>query len=102
MSFFSINRSDPLQIWSKTTGPSGSIAITSDNDIHSSVIELSSSDIKSCYIQCPSSSSMTLGIKLSYLALIIKNMNDDLSFEVTIIDDRKKIRRVRASTFQVM
>jgi len=45
---------------------------------------------------------MTLGIKLSYLALIIKNMNDDLSFEVTIIDDRKKIRRVRASTFQVM
>jgi hypothetical protein len=42
-----------------------------------------------------------LGIKLPYLVLIIKNLDQYFSFEVQVLDDKEETRRFRASNYQI-
>eukprot|EP00939_MAST-03C_sp_MAST-3C-sp1_P004020 g4020.t1 len=42
----------------------------------------------------------TLGIKLPFLVMIIKNMRKYFTFEVTVLDDKGVRRRFRASNYQ--
>ena len=65
--------SKPLQIWDKTVN-NGHIKRITDNDIQSSVLEIMSSNISTTYITCPSDAQKTLGIKLPFLVMIIKNV----------------------------
>lgn len=42
-----------------------------------------------------------MGIKLPYLVLIIKNLDQYFSFEVQVLDDKEETRRFRASNYQI-
>ena len=91
--------SRPLQIWEKEVR-NGHIKRLSDQDINSSVLELIGSNVNTCYITCPADPQKTLGIKLPFLVMIIKNLKKYFSFEVQVLDDKGVRRRFRASNYQ--
>ncbi|RUS29317.1 hypothetical protein BC938DRAFT_480797 [Jimgerdemannia flammicorona] len=112
----------PLQLWEKhlptSTASSSSSSSSSappapdtaesksrieriaDDDISSLVIELVSPNLAETYITCPAQLNRTLGIKLPFLVLIIKNLNRYFAFEIEVMDDKGQKRRFRASNFQ--
>lgn len=67
-------RSKPLQIWDSEV-KNGHIKRITDADIQSSVIEVMGSNVSTTYIQCPIDPKETLGIKLPFLVMIIKNVS---------------------------
>ncbi|CAN8269422.1 unnamed protein product [Cochlearia groenlandica] len=91
--------SKPLQIWDKEV-VDGHVKRYHDDEIQSNVLEVVGSNIQSSYITCPADLSATLGIKLPFLVLVVKNLNKYFSFEVHILDDKNVRRRFRASNFQ--
>ncbi|XP_027196827.1 cilia- and flagella-associated protein 20-like [Dermatophagoides pteronyssinus] len=91
--------SNPLQIWEKKV-KNGSIKRITDNDIQSLVIEITGSNVSTTYVTCPPQPRSSLGIKLPFLILIVKNLKRFFSFEVEILDDKNVRRRFRASNFQ--
>ncbi|KAF3534810.1 hypothetical protein DY000_02043354 [Brassica cretica] len=92
--------SKPLQIWDKEV-EDGHVKRCRDDDIQSNVLEVVGSNIQSTYITCPADLSATLGIKLPFLVLVVKNMKKYFSFEIQILDDKNVRRRFRASNFQM-
>lgn len=95
--FYSLG-SDPLSIWRLST-KNGRICRIVDQDINSQVLELSSTITTNCFIACPIDPNKTLGVRLPFLILIIKNMKKYFSFELTILDDTNMPRRFRVSNF---
>lgn len=89
----------PLKIWAQHIR-NGHIKRITDNDIHSAVIHIQGDNVSTTYITCPADPKQTLGIKLPYLVMIIKNLKKYFSFEVQVIDDRNIKRRFRASVYQ--
>ena len=79
----------------------GHIKRITDPDIQSTVLEIASTNITTTYISCPADPHKTLGIKLPFLVMIIKNMKKYFSFEVQVLDDKNVRRRFRASNYQV-
>ena len=79
----------------------GHIKRITDGDIQSSVLEVASANVATTYITCPADPEKTLGIKLPFLVMIIKNLNRYFSFEVQVLDDKNVRRRFRASNYQV-
>jgi Protein of unknown function (DUF667). len=57
-------------------------------------------NVSTNYIVCPSDPNHTLGIKLPYLVIMLKNLKKYFTFEVQVLDDKNVRRRFRASTFQ--
>ena len=45
-----------------------------DPDIQSSVLEIMGTNVSTTFIQCPADPKKTLGIKLPFLVMIIKNV----------------------------
>ncbi|XP_071810415.1 cilia- and flagella-associated protein 20-like [Asterias amurensis] len=93
--------SKPLQIWSKEV-KNGHVERVTDNDIQSYVIEIVGTNVCTTYITCPSDPKKTLGIKLPFLVMIIKNLKKYFTFEVQVLDDNNVKRRFRASNYQSM
>lgn len=91
--------SKPLKIW-KDHVKNGHIKRITDQDIQSSVLEVMGANVSTTYIECPGKPKQTLGIKLPFLVLIIKNMKKYYTFEVTVLDDKNQRRRFRASNYQ--
>ncbi|VVC29993.1 Cilia/flagella-associated protein 20/WDR90/C3orf67 [Cinara cedri] len=91
--------SKPLQLWDKTVR-NGHIKRITDNDIQSLVLDIVGTNISTTYITCPAEKTKTLGIKLPYLIMIVKNMKKYFTFEVQILDDKNIRRRFRASNYQ--
>uniref|UniRef100_A0A1I8I7E6 DUF667 domain-containing protein n=1 Tax=Macrostomum lignano TaxID=282301 RepID=A0A1I8I7E6_9PLAT len=91
--------SKPLQIWTKQVR-NGHIKRITDNDIQSLVLEIVGTNVSTTYITCPAESDKTLGIKLPFLVMIIKNLKKYFTFEVQILDDKNVRRRFRASNYQ--
>merc|ERR1712139_296550 len=103
--------SKPLQIWGQCV-KNGHIKRLTDDDIQSSVLEISGTNVSTTYIQCPkqadpatgkkyrSKKKATLGIKLPFLVMIIKNLKKYFTFEVMGLDDKNINRRFRASNYQ--
>lgn len=91
--------SKPLQIWDCQVR-NGHVKRITDEVIQSSALEIMGSNVSTCYITCPANPKQTLGIKLPFLVLIIKNMKRYFSFEVTVLDDKNIRRRFRASNYQ--
>merc|ERR1712139_258120 len=89
--------SKPLQIWSKEVR-NGHIKRLTDSDIQSSVLEIMGSNIATNYITCPGDPNKTLGIKLPFLVMIIKNLKKYFSFEVKVLDDKNIRRRFELRT----
>lgn len=71
-----------------------------DEDIQSSVLEIMGTNVATNFIACPNEPKKTLGIKLPFLVMILKNLNKYFTFEVQVLDDKNVKRRFRASTFQ--
>jgi hypothetical protein len=95
--FYSIG-SKPLQLW-ESKNQDGTVEIVTDEEIESKVLDLSNSNISQTYISCPPDL-RTLGIKLPYLVLVVKNLKKYFSFEIHILDDKGTKRRFRCSNFQ--
>jgi hypothetical protein len=98
--------SKPLQIWDKKVR-NGHIKRITDNDIQSLVLEIMGTNVSTTYITCPGDTHFpgrghkkTLGIKLPFLVMIIKNLKKYFTFEVTVLDDKGVQRRFRASNYQ--
>jgi len=91
--------SKPLQIWSKKV-KNGHIKRITDQDIQSSVLEVMGTNVSTNYIACPADPQKTLGIKLPFLVMIIKNLKKYFTFEVQVLDDKGVRRRFRASNYQ--
>ncbi|CAL5087421.1 unnamed protein product [Urochloa decumbens] len=89
----------PLQIWDKEV-VDGHIKRPQDEDIQSNVLEIIGTNVQSTYITCPADPSATLGIKLPFLAIIVKNLKKYFTFEIQVLDDKNVRRRFRASNFQ--
>jgi hypothetical protein len=51
-------------------------------------------------LAAPADPTKTLGIKLPFLVMIIKNLKKYFSFEVQVLDDKNVRRRFRASNYQ--
>jgi hypothetical protein len=79
----------------------GHIKRITDSDIQSSVLEIAGSNVSTTFISCPADPKKTLGIKLPFLVMIIKNLKKYFTFEVTVLDDKNVHRRFRASNYQV-
>jgi hypothetical protein len=58
-------------------------------------------NVSTNYITCPADPQKTLGIKLPFLVMIIKNLKKYFTFEVQVLDDKNVRRRFRASNYQV-
>jgi hypothetical protein len=65
---------EPLQLWNKSF--EGDIRFVSDEDLQSDVLELLDTEnlIGKCFISCPQHKSLTLGITLPVVMMIIKNV----------------------------
>lgn len=59
----------------------GHIKRITDQDIQSSVLEIMGTNVSTNYITCPAQPKETLGIKLPFLVMIIKNVRDPPQFE---------------------
>ena len=59
------------------------------------------SNVTTCYVTAPLDPKQTLGIKLPFLVMIIKNLKKYFTFEVQVLDDKNIKRRFRASNYQV-
>lgn len=105
--------SKPLQIWEKNstywvnTVENGYIKRLTDQDIQSSVLEIMGTNVTTTFVTCPKEKDKTLGIKLPFLVMIIKNVRFALTqlkkyftFEVQVLDDKNVRRRFRASNYQ--
>ncbi|CAG0914719.1 unnamed protein product [Notodromas monacha] len=91
--------SKPLQIWDKKVR-NGHIKRITDNDIQSLVLEIIGTNVSTTFITCPADPRKTLGIKLPFLVMIVKNLKKYFTFEVQILDDKNVRRRFRASNYQ--
>ena len=75
--------SKPLQIWD-AKNRNGHIKRITDNDIQSLVLEIEGTNVATTYITCPADPKKTLGIKLPFLVMIIKNLKKYFTFEVQV------------------
>jgi hypothetical protein len=56
-------------------------------------------NVSTNFITAPSNPKETLGIKLPFLVMIIKNLKKYYTFEVQVLDDKNVRRRFRASNY---
>lgn len=78
--------SKPLQIWDKKV-KNGHIKRITDEDIQSLVLEVIGCNVSTTYITCPADPRKTLGIKLPYLVMIVKNLKKYFTFEVQVSEN---------------
>ena len=109
--------SKPLQLWDKKVR-NGHIKRITDEEIQSLVVEVVGTNVRyadsyfiiekirlyclfsTAYITCPLDPKKTLGIKLPYFVMVVKNMNKYFSFEVQVCA-LSIILRVQVSHFSV-
>lgn len=63
----------------------GHIKRITDPDIQSSVLEIMGTNVSTNYITCPADANKTLGIKLPFLVMIIKNVRQFFLFTILFI-----------------
>ncbi|XP_006612447.1 cilia- and flagella-associated protein 20-like [Apis dorsata] len=92
--------SSPLELWDMHV-KNGYIRRVTDDEVKSLALELAGTNVTTTYIYCPRGNrKASLGIKLPFLIMIIKNMKKYFTFEITILDDKDMHRRFRMSNFQ--
>lgn len=90
--------SAPLKMWDVYT-QDGSISRFLDTDINAMVLEITGTNVSTCYMTCPKGKDC-LGITMPFLVMIVKNLKKYFTFEVTILDETGTRRRFRVSNFQ--
>ncbi|XP_076027681.1 uncharacterized protein LOC143016968 [Genypterus blacodes] len=90
--------SKPLELWEQKV-KHGHIQRVTDKDIRSQVLELVGVNVSTTFITCPADPRRTLGIKLPFLVLSIKNMEEHFTFEIVVLDDQNLRRKFRLSDY---
>ncbi|KAE9024617.1 hypothetical protein PR001_g12632 [Phytophthora rubi] len=99
----------PLQLCEKHEEAPGCVRRVLDEDVQSSVVELSADNLVHTWLRFPFGAeeqqqqhepSASLHIRLRHLVLVLKNLDQHVSLEVHVADDRGSRRRFRFSTFQ--
>ncbi|ETI35344.1 hypothetical protein F441_18178, partial [Phytophthora nicotianae CJ01A1] len=100
----------PLQLCEKHEEVPGSIRRVLDEDVQSSVVELLADNLVYTWLRIPYGGHEqqqepllalpSLHIRLRHLVLVLKNLDQHVSLEVHVADDRGSRRRFRFSTFQ--
>ncbi|CAF1492486.1 unnamed protein product, partial [Adineta ricciae] len=98
LSILSSQGSKPFETWICKVS-NGYIKRITDEDINSLVLELISSNVSSTYVTCPCCPYDSLGIKMQYLNLYIKNLRRYFVMEIEVLDSQKMHRRFKISTF---
>nr|CAH7741769.1 unnamed protein product [Callosobruchus chinensis] len=70
--FYSVG-SNPLALWDSQV-KNGHIRRVLDDEVKSLVLEVSGTNVATTYITCPIKPRASLGIKLPFLVMVIKNM----------------------------
>ncbi|CAG9768228.1 unnamed protein product [Ceutorhynchus assimilis] len=96
--FYSVG-SNPLALWDKQV-KNGHIRRVIDEEVKSLVLDIGGTNVATTYITCPINPRASLGIKMPYMIMLIKNMKKFFSFEIQILDDKDMRRRFRVSNFQ--
>ncbi|KAJ9593394.1 hypothetical protein L9F63_015098 [Diploptera punctata] len=96
--FYSVG-SNPLTLWG-TKVRNGHIKRVADDEIKSLVLEICGTNVATTYMYCPEEERGSLGIRLPFFVMIIKNMKKYFTFEVTVLDDKDMRRRFRVSNYQ--
>ncbi|XP_058066279.1 cilia- and flagella-associated protein 20-like [Anopheles bellator] len=91
--------SKPLAIWDVHT-KNGHTRRLTDEDLNSLVFELIGVNVATTYMVAPCAPCPSLSIKLPFLVMLLKNLKKFFSFEITILDDRQSLRRLRFSNYQ--
>lgn len=91
--------SKPLTIWDSKT-ENGYIKRALDDEAKSLAMEIRGTNVATCYISAPALPCKSLGVKLPFLTIVVKNLNKLFSFEIQILDDRGQLRRFRSSNYQ--
>ncbi|XP_055627669.1 uncharacterized protein LOC129769418 [Toxorhynchites rutilus septentrionalis] len=99
LTVFSSSGSKPLEIWDVVTKNGHSKRLT-DEDLKLMTLELMGANVATTYIVAPRSPCPSLGVKLPFLVLLVKNLKKFFSFEIQILDDCNQLRRFRASNYQ--
>ncbi|CAF1461309.1 unnamed protein product [Rotaria sp. Silwood1] len=98
LSILSSQGSKPFQTWICKVS-NGYIKRITDEDINSLVLELISNNVSSTYVTCPCCPYESLGIKMQYLNLYIKNLRRYFVMEIEVLDSKNMHRRFKISTF---
>ncbi|KAJ8971692.1 hypothetical protein NQ317_015698 [Molorchus minor] len=77
--------SNPLSLWDKQV-KNGHIRRVVDDEVKSLVLEISGTNVATTYITCPIQPRASLGVKLPFLVMVIKNMKKYFTFEIQILD----------------
>ncbi|KCV69240.1 hypothetical protein H696_04657 [Fonticula alba] len=94
-----------FQLWRTETHESASVKLTQDALIRSRVLEIltpegcPSAALVTTSISCPPGPGQSIGIRLPFLTIQVKNLNRYFSFEVEVEDDQGVVRRFRCSNF---
>ncbi|RCN26240.1 hypothetical protein ANCCAN_28034 [Ancylostoma caninum] len=62
----------------------GHIKRVTDDEIQSLIIEIIGANVSTSYISCPHDPKKTLGIKLPYFVMVVKNLKKYFTFEVQV------------------
>ncbi|XP_017782129.1 PREDICTED: cilia- and flagella-associated protein 20-like [Nicrophorus vespilloides] len=96
--FYSVG-SSPLSLWDKSV-KNGHIRRIIDDEVKSLVLEVAGTNVATTYITCPIKPRASLGIRLPFLVMVVKNLKKYFTFEIQILDDKDMRRRFRVSNFQ--
>ncbi|XP_065089923.1 uncharacterized protein LOC135711112 [Ochlerotatus camptorhynchus] len=99
LTVFSSSGSKPLEIWDVFTKNGHSKRVT-DEELKLMSFELMGVNVATTYMVAPKCPCPSLGVKLPFLVLLVKNLKKFFSFEIQILDDRNTLRRFRASNYQ--
>jgi len=90
--------SKPLLYWDHKVR-NGHIKRLTDEDLGSLALEVVGNNVATTFVTCPAAPGATLGIKLPYLGLLVKNLKKYFTFEIEVLDDNNVRRRFQASTY---
>ncbi|KAF0729056.1 cilia- and flagella-associated protein 20-like [Aphis craccivora] len=90
--------SRPLDNWAVQC-KEGEMQQVLDDIIKSNVLQIQSPNVNSCFITCPLNSKGSLGVRLPFVTLLVKNLGRFFTFEITILDSENIRRRLRMSNY---
>ncbi|XP_060855738.1 uncharacterized protein LOC132933485 [Metopolophium dirhodum] len=97
--FFSVG-SHPLENWAVQC-KGGEMKQVQDDQMKSNVLQIQSKNVNACCITCPMNPKDSIGIRLPFVTLIVKNLGQFFTFEITILDSENIRRRLRMSSYHV-
>ncbi|XP_022179166.1 cilia- and flagella-associated protein 20-like [Myzus persicae] len=99
--YYSIG-SRPLDNWAVHQCKEGEMQHVQDDELKSNVLQIQSPNVNACCITCPMNPKASLGIKLPFVTLLVKNLGRFFTFEITILDSENIRRRLRTSNYHTI